>query len=308
VDFDLQLDQPEANISQLYPSSKAWFRTLHIPTGYLHGTGSLRLKHQQWRSHANVAIRTLQGSYGDKTFNGVRADLQADFDGTIWRIKQADMDVAELNIGIPLYNIQLRSTARYRANAYLRGHIDHAELKALGGQLRVNDVTLDSKHFDNTQGIRFPLNIQGISLTDLLALEKQQGLSATGVLDGVLPMRLQRQGVSVRDGHIAARVPGGMIRYSGEEQAQAMASQNLGIKMALDILHDFQYHQLSSDVTYHPDGQLLLGLHIKGKNPSYDRGRPVELNIQVQENILTLLKSLSLADDIGKQIQRKVSH
>jgi len=308
VKFDVQLDQPEAQITRLYPSSSTWFTTLKIPAGHIHSTGNVRLNRGQWRSQAKVNVRRLKGSYGDKTFNGVRANLQATFDGAIWRVKQADMDMAELNIGIPLHNIQLRSTARYRAGSYFRGHIQHAELKTLGGQISADNVSVDSKYFDNKQGISFPLNIQGVSLAELVALEKQQGLEATGVLDGTLPMRVQRQGVSVQQGNIAARQPGGLIRYSGEEQAQAMASKNPAIKLALDILQDFQYHHLSSDVTYHPDGKLLLGLHIKGKNPTYDGGRPVELNIQVQENILTLLKSLNLADEIGNQIQRKVSN
>jgi|UPI00036D7DA1 hypothetical protein len=307
IDFDLQLDQPQTRITQLYPNSKPWFDTLHIPAGHIRSTGTARLQGKRWRIQTAITLRQFNGSYGDKTFEDANADVQSSFDGATWRIKQADMNVAMLNIGIPLHNIQLRSTGRYRGNALLRGHIQQFTIHALGGEISAHDVSWDRKDY-NKQGINVPLTISSISLAELVALEKQQGLTATGVLDGSLPMRLQAQGVSVQQGLITARQPGGVIRYRGKEEAQAMADQNLGVKMALDILQDFQYHHLSSDVTYHPDGALLLGLHVKGKNPNYDHGRPVELNIQLQENILTLLKSLSLADDIGNQIQRKVSH
>ncbi len=51
------------------------------------------------------------------------------------------------------------------------------------------------------------------------------------------------------------------------------------LALALDLLSNFQYEVLSSEVNLDNEGQLLLGLSLAGKNPSQYEGRPINFNI-----------------------------
>ena len=53
----------------------------------------------------------------------------------------------------------------------------------------------------------------------------------------------------------------------------------------LGILEDFHYDLLSGTVSYDEDGTLELQMSLRGQNPSVEGGRPVHLNVVLQENL-----------------------
>ena len=54
------------------------------------------------------------------------------------------------------------------------------------------------------------------------------------------------------------------------------------------------------------DGNTKLGIHLKGQNPSYENGRPIEFNLNVEQNILKLLQSLSMSNRISERLEKKI--
>ena len=74
--------------------------------------------------------------------------------------------------------------------------------------------------------------------------------------------------------------------------------------LALDLLTDFNYRQLGSDVALDRDGNLLLGLSLAGHNPGQFSGRAVQFNINLEQNLGPLLQSLRLRDKLLEDITR----
>lgn len=173
--------------------------------------------------------------------------------------------------------------------------------------------TLDGKIY--SKKIRFDpssdvnnliIYLKGISVERLLELEKQQGVEGTGVIDGVLPVMINNKGLSVSGGNLKARRPGGVIRYRPDNPEAFSTLSDPNIKLVMEALDNFHYQVMQSDVTYSPEGKLILKLRLEGKNPDMSSRRPINLNINAEQNVLTLLKSLRLADDIGERISDRM--
>ena len=73
--------------------------------------------------------------------------------------------------------------------------------------------------------------------------------------------------------------------------------------MALALLRDFRFDQLSSSVDLNESGELTLGLALSGSNPAQYQGREINFNINVQQNIDPLLQSLRMSDTLVKDIE-----
>lgn len=158
-----------------------------------------------------------------------------------------------------------------------------------GGQ-----VVSGGLRFDPAQPAhRLTLQLHDFDVQKLLNLEQQKGLEGTGILDGTLPMVISGKTVVVQDGQVEARPPGGVIRYRPPPAAgQAVASTNPQMEMVLQALSDFHYNVLAMSVQYQEDGTLLLNTRLEGRNPGWQNGRPVHFNLNVQENIPALLRTL----------------
>ena len=82
--------------------------------------------------------------------------------------------------------------------------------------------------------------------------------------------------------------------------------QNPITGIALDALKDFRYSHLSAGVNFSPEGRLTVNLQLKGSSPELDTDRPVHLNINTEQNLLSLLKSLRYAQGVSEKIDNKV--
>jgi hypothetical protein len=138
----------------------------------------------------------------------------------------------------------------------------------------------------------------------VLALEGDT-ITGSGTLDGRLPLQIAGSEVRVDGGRFSAREPGGVLSYGGAEDAAASLAQP-GVGFAIAALGDFRYKVLDVDVSYEPNGDLLLGIHLEGHNPRFEAGRAIHYNLNISENIPVLLQSLQLSDEVGKQLERRL--
>ena len=171
----------------------------------------------------------------------------------------------------------------------------------LGGQVRVNAARLDLSR--PRQSVL--VELEGVELGRLFEVYPAEGLSGRGTLDGRLPVSLEGGKLVVDDGQLQAREPGGFLRYRSEK-LDDLARSNAGMRQVAAALDDFQYSVLASDVAYDQDGLLVLGLQLQGHNPSLQDGRPIHLNIRLEENVPALLASLQLSGQVSDIIQKRV--
>src|SRR5690606_31947443 len=147
------------------------------------------------------------------------------------------------------------------------------------------------------------LRAQGWQLSELVALQKNADIQASGTLVGELPVTLADGRVIIENGYLRAVPPGGSIRYLATDENRALANTNPELELALNLLDDFQYQLLSAKVQLDKAGTLLLGLSLEGSNPGQYQGQPVNFNINLEQNIDPLLQSLRLSDNLVKRIE-----
>jgi hypothetical protein len=179
--------------------------------------------------------------------------------------------------------------------------VDEAAVTVLGGRVEARDIRYDGAHDS-----QFAVDIAHLDLARVVALEQQQGIEASGLLDGRLPVTLSARGVRIADGQLHARPPGGVIRYQGTEGVREMAASNPNLKLVLDALGNYHYDKLDVGVDYAENGELALRLALAGRNPGWNKGQPINLNVNISENIPTLLRSLRLADDISIELEKRL--
>ena len=79
---------------------------------------------------------------------------------------------------------------------------------------------------------------------------------------------------------------------------KASLSNHQQLKMATDILENFQYHRLDAVLNQALDGTQYINLTLKGSNPDAYGGTPINLNLNIEHNIKPLIESLTLPEKI----------
>jgi hypothetical protein len=180
-------------------------------------------------------------------------------------------------------------------------HVDTLAITLLGGRLQADGIHYDGKHDS-----RFAIDIAHLDLARVVALEQQQGIEASGLLDGQLPITLTPRALTITDGRLHAQPPGGVIRYQGTDRVREMAATNPNLKLVLNALGNYHYDKLDVGVDYAEGGELVLRLGLTGRNPDWNAGQPIHLNISINENIPILLRSLQIADDISVEVEKRM--
>ena len=151
----------------------------------------------------------------------------------------------------------------------------------------------------------FPVQVQGLELEQLFILYPTEGLAGTGTLDGRLPLQISSQGVTIVQGQLSARAPGGKLQFHSE-RIRALGRSNPAMQLVTQSLEDFRFTTLSSQVNYDQQGKLALAMRLEGQNPAIEQGRPIHFNINLEEDIPTLLASLQLTDKVSDIIKQRV--
>jgi hypothetical protein len=172
-----------------------------------------------------------------------------------------------------------------------------AKANTLGGKILLPEFNLNLKAPSDAY-----LVLQGLDLQQLLAIQPQVGIYADGIFDGVLPLELVNGQVSVTDGRLAARAPGGLIKVDGNPAVTQMRLSQPYLDFAFSALEQLDYSELSSDFDMAANGDALLKITVKGQ--AKDIERPIHLNYTQEENMLQLLKSLQIGDSLQREIEK----
>jgi hypothetical protein len=84
-----------------------------------------------------------------------------------------------------------------------------------------------------------------------------------------------------------------------------LAEANPSVKMVVEALSNFQYQVLDVTSDYKPGGDLNLQIRLEGENPDWQEGQPVHLNLNLEENIPALLRSLQLSGEITERVREQ---
>ncbi len=257
-----------------------------------------------WQQRAKLDIENLSGSYGDYNFEGL--ELAANWSGIErWKTLQPiEFSMARLDIGFDVVDIQARlAMPKSTPIAQPVVNIEQFSAGMFGGR-----VYLPEPHrWDfGTESNQLTLRAEKWQLADMVALQQDEDIQALGILEGKLPVTISSGRIIIEKGYLRALAPGGSIRYAANEASRALAASSPELGLALDLLSDFQYQVLSAEVELDKEGNLLLGLSLSGKNPTQYEGRPINFNINLEQNLDPLLQSLRLSDKLVEKIESRL--
>ena len=127
------------------------------------------------------------------------------------------------------------------------------------------------------------------------------GLHADGLISGYLPFILEGNKITIHQGLLGALNPGGSIRY---RPANSTPASNPGMRLVNEALSNYQYQHMNTEASYDENGDLLLKVQLQGANPDMNSGQAINLNVNITDNIPTLLKSLQASRDITDELER----
>jgi len=281
-----------------------WPQVLELNTGRLQAQGQLDLP----GSGPLVASATLKasglGGIFDRTeLTGLDASLALSLQGDRLLVEMPELSLEQANPGISFGPLSFRGNYVASLQRLERGRLDWqmAEVRLLGGRLWLDPGGTDLGAHEQSLNA----HLWGLQLPLLLEAYPTEGLAGTGIIDGELQLHRNAEGLSIEKGMLQAREPGGVLRFRSAK-FQALGQSNPAMRLAVGALDDFHYDLLTSDVRYATNGKLDLGLKLNGRNPALEGGRPVNLTINLQEDIPALLTSLQLSDRVSETIRRRV--
>nr|WP_288454492.1 YdbH domain-containing protein [uncultured Pseudomonas sp.] len=318
LDLDAGLDanqnlQLKATLAELFlrsgnPLAKTlvqWPELLDLNSGRLNADANLTLAAGSSAPSLdlNLTGKGLGGIYDRSELSGLDTRLQFKLARQRFELYIPELKLQQANPGLPIGPVEAR--ARYSAPLADVGRgqleVNLARTALMGGE-----VTLTPGQWNLAAGNQlFPIQIRGLELQQLFALYPAEGLAGSGTLDGDLPVRLGENGIEIEQGHVAARQPGGYLKFSSEK-IKALGRSNPAMQLVTQSLEDFRFTTLNSSVDYDQHGKLTLGMRLEGQNPAIENGRPIHFNINLEEDIPNLLASLQLTDRVNDIITRRV--
>lgn len=254
-----------------------------------------------------IVAKGLDGYYEDIPVEDVNTTITVNATSLddVTMAGPATVRIGRVDPGIALENIAL--TLRLGRLGFGQGagqpSVDLTDVSAhtLGGQVSSLRIHLDPAR----PPARFTVKVDGVQLDRLLQLEQQPGLEGTGVLDGSIPITLNGKTVTIHEGHVAVRPPGGVIRFAPlDETRQMLVQAKPEMELVLRALENFRYDVLRATVNYREDGTLLLETRLQGRNPDMKESPPIHFNLNVEENIPALLQSVQVVKDIEKRLEK----
>jgi len=250
----------------------------------------------------NLRGQGLEGVYDRSEVHGL--DLQATFalKGSQMALQMPQVKVASLNPGVTLGPLTLQGNYQGSLDAPLAGRVawQQAELSLFNGRAWLPAGAVDL----SARGQGLTLRLEGLALEAILAAYPAEGLSGSGIIDGNLPLALHDGKLVIHGGEVAAREPG--VLQFRSEKIRSLGQSNPAMQLVATAIDDFRYDKLGSRVDYDESGKLLLALSLSGRNPALEQGRPINLNVNLEENVPKLLTSLQLSDRVSDTIRKRV--
>ncbi len=251
-----------------------------------------------------INIDNAGGYVGELLFSGLSFDHKLHILPKLQSVSAGKMTVKHIDTGVIATNISTDVKLDTESSDSLPQLIvQRLYGEIFGGSFSANDLVYDL----NKSANHFKIKATNIDLAEIVKTQRLDDIVATGRIDGIIPVEINENGVFIQDGAFINDVRNGTIRYNpatGTEQLK----QNPITGIALDALKDFRYSHLSAGVDYTPDGRLTINLQLKGTSPALNTSRPVHLNINTEQNLLSLLKSLRYAQGVSEKIDKKVRH
>jgi Dicarboxylate transport len=259
--------------------------------------GTIRWKQGKLTSDLELLLKDI--SFKSPQANVVRLNSVVKIDSLVpFTTRPAQQLAAGLvDVGLPLNDL----IAEFHIERGFRLVIESARLALTGGEVSMPKVAFD---LTDPQA-DLALTVKDVDLGELLQLAQVEGLAGTGKLTGRIPVSLTGQSIAIHQASLAATGPG-TLRYVPTQSASALLGSSESVAMALQALSNFEYKELTLTLDREPGGDTVALLHVKGSNPKFYDGYPVELNLNVSGKLDEILDQSLEGYRIPEAIREKL--
>lgn len=301
----LHLNLQPAQVAALLPALKPWFTGTdqwpEVQGGTLHAKGILNLNPKRWQLELRPTLNQAHLKLGDTQIKDLNLDSHITLQKDLSFTARGAFSIDHTDAGVRLYGPDLSYVLTGYSNGQYWLQLTPFSLSTLDGIIAVPALGFDPL---NPQ-LETRLAVSAFDLGRILELYPQEGLYGSGVLGGELPIKVAGSDISINNGHLLSGAEGGVIRYQPTPEIALMGQHNPGVQLALGALTDLRFELLDLKLDYHADGTTDLRARLKGQNPDWQQGRPVDLNLNIEENLLDLLKTLQLTGRLTDSIDRR---
>ena len=260
-------------------------------SGTVAGTLSANWTERAQETSGNLQFSSLGFSIAGVPISGVSGELAVASLAPLVIPAGQSLSIGRVDLGIPLTNGEVALGLNED------GHIvvDHLVFDLAGGSIAAEPFIIHRDGSDQS----VVLDAEAIDLAELFAAIDLPALSATGRLNGRIPVRLGADMIRIDNGSLESTAPG-VIRYVPEEPP---ATAEAGVALLLQALRDFRYESLSMTLNGETGGETEIGLRISGANPELYDGYPIALNVNVSGELYDLLRQGLAAGRYARQAE-----
>jgi hypothetical protein len=209
--------------------------------------------------------------------------------------KNQSLTLDEINAGVILEKVKIN----YQVLELSRIEVSHMEFT-------YDDALFVSKAFllnaSQKRVENFKATIKGFPLKKLLAIGLKDTVSATGFLSGEIAVNYHGP-VPTMEGQLTAESPGSIQYRTGQLQETAIHLSDGPMNILYAYLYDFQYKTLSVDIKTDDKYKMNMKLSTFGHNDNYLKGKPLKLNVNLEQNLLAAIQSMMLTYDLPNKIK-----
>jgi hypothetical protein len=182
-----------------------------------------------------------------------------------------------------IYTLQFKLDAQVKSGEPIMLTIQQATMLWKSGKLFAQNIQVPLM---GETPIKVNLQVEKVSVDELLQALTGKRVSATGFVSGSIPLTVRRDGtLTFGQGNLHS-TEDGVITMPPD----ALPGDNPQVQLTRDILKDFHYQNLGVVLKNEAGGGIALLLALDGNNPDIYEGRPVKLNVNLSGDVLDFVK------------------
>ncbi len=154
------------------------------------------------------------------------------------------------------------------------------------------------------------VRLTDIGLTPIVAAIDLEGVFATGILSGSLPVSSSPDGFAIEGGQLTA-ASGGIIRIDNPAVQQALGGHHEYVELMIEALKDFRYEKLELGITRIPGQDGVISISLSGHSPAVENGRVFNININLETDFDKIVglaeQAFSTTDRVLDRLRKAVS-
>ncbi|GJL83636.1 MAG: hypothetical protein DHS20C01_32700 [marine bacterium B5-7] len=272
---------------------KGWPEGMELVNGRLSFSSDVKVDNDGVRVNASIMLDEVGGVVEGVYFSDASTELDLEVYPQLVSMRPAKVTVAVVDFGVSLKNLD----GEYHIEGIEYG-APVVVVKDLSGELFDGHIRIPSIDTRSQQSI--DVIVESLDLKRMVGEDQFSGLEVSGRVSGEIPVTLTEEGPTVRDG-LVKNVEDGVINYDpGSDGAGS------GAEILFRALKEFEYTVLSVEPRYQADGTLLLKIHMEGTSEEIGRSQPIHFNVNLEQNLLALLKSVRVVSGLNDTIDKKV--